>query len=55
MDRKGQPIIRPSLVAPRDSKDQSIVKPYSNQENSRMVRGEMLYKTSDPRNPANGR
>jgi hypothetical protein len=53
MQKQNSRVLEPSLCAPRGQDSESVVGIYSDCENSKMVRGEMLYKTSDRRNPAN--
>lgn len=54
-NKKSQGVLNPSLCPPREQDDSSVVGVYSNQENSKMVRGEDKYRTRNPQNPAHGK
>ena len=52
MEKRKSGVLEPSLCPPRVQDKRSEVGVYSNTENTKLVRGEMLYRNSDPRNPA---
>ena len=52
MEKRKSGVLEPALCAPRMGDKRSEVGVYSVTENTKLVRGEMLYRTSDPRNPA---
>ena len=47
-----RPVLEPALVAPRDADKRSDNFRHDRHDNSKMVRGEMLYKTKEKSNPA---